>query len=70
MPDKRDESAAVEPMKYEDVPEDWKEHWRKLGIPEGEFPPGIDDSDFFAQFEKGAERYQQNQGQGEEKPEE
>jgi hypothetical protein len=46
MPEKNEE-----PMAYEDVPEDWKRLWKKMGIPEGEFPPGIDDREWFAQFE-------------------
>ncbi len=40
----------AKPMKYEDVPEDWRKHWIEMGVPEGQFPPAIDDKEFFDQF--------------------
>lgn len=40
---------------YEDVPEEWRKHWIACGVPEGEFPPPIDDREFFAMLAQAGE---------------
>lgn len=46
-PTKDKDGGEFQDIRYEDVPQAWKDHWKRLGIPEGEFPPPIDDSELF-----------------------
>lgn len=51
MKTKKGEPGPWDFASYDDVPEEWQRYWQdECGLKPGEFPKGIDDSDFFARF--------------------